>query len=76
MIDPLLQEKARRIAKGEEVVLSDRDYEVLVDAGLFEDTWASMPNPQQAGTLDPWLVADLHKSKGYLTAARGKVKIV
>jgi adenosylcobinamide amidohydrolase len=76
MIDPLLREKADRIVKGEEVVLSDTEYDTLIDAGLFEDTWASMPNPQQVGTLDVWLVADLNKSRGAICEARKQRGIV
>lgn len=65
-----LRAKAERLDQGEEVVLSDPEYLALIDAGVFQGTWASMPNPQQVGTLDTWLVADIHKSHGQLHAAR------
>jgi hypothetical protein len=76
MIDRVLQGKAQRIARGEEVVLSDIEYDTLVDAGLFENTWASMPNPQRVGALDVWLVADARKSNSAICEARKQRGIV
>lgn len=45
-----------RLRANEEVIMSDADYEALIDGGLLDTDMASMPNPYQVGTRDSLLV--------------------
>ena len=71
----LVMEKANRIDNGEEVVLSMREYDYLVDIGRFRNSWASMPNPDRLGLRDTWLVGDIHKAtNGAIARARKEAR--
>lgn len=55
----IVLQKAEQIEAGQEVVLSMREYDYLVDVGRFGNSWASLENPSQRNT---WFVADIRKA--------------
>lgn len=52
--DPLLR-KAASLRRGEAVVMSDAEYDTMIDRNLYDVDMVSMPNPQRVGILDALL---------------------
>ena len=50
-----LQEKVTKIKAGELVILSDADFDILIEHNMVDDDFVSIPNPNQVGILDCWL---------------------
>jgi hypothetical protein len=61
------QDKRDQVLAGQTVIMSDRELNDWIDDGMPGDV-ASMPNPNQVGTLDQWLVG--LKSNPDIKAAR------
>lgn len=70
IFEKVIFEKVKSIMLGELVVMSDNELDWLEnnDDGEYPVFYASLPNPEQVGVLDKWIVAK--KNHPYIQKAR------